>query len=962
MSDRAQPWETVRFSLFTLRMAATNPAPEEVHWYFGAFVVWEAQRRLERSGKTVRLGPRAFDLLLQLLKRAGQFVSKEELLSAVWTDVVVEEASVRVHMSILRKALGVPGESDGCTQWISNLPLRGYRFNGHVRREPAGPAADAESRPAATRFTPLPVRLTDLVGREPDLKRVLESLAECRLVTIVGTGGIGKTRLAIHAAECHHRAHGGEVAFTDLSPLISESHVLGTLASSVGVPADVPDIAQAITQRLAGREVLLLVDNCEHVIDALAMRIAPLLAVLPGLRILATSREPLRMEGEHVLRLPALAVPDIDQIPLTQALQWPSVALLVERAKSAGAGAFDDTHGPLLAKISRHVDGIPLAIELVAARLGVQPVADLAQRLDDHMRLYAFSRAAFSRSAAPRHRTLAAALDWSIALLGDTELRLFRWLSVFRGRFDVESALRVSAGGMDAETAFDALISLVNKSLVFFDSNDAVAPYRLLDTTRSYAAALLAQSDEGPALLRRHAASMHDLMKAAAAELSDLTEQAWTDRYAHRLDDLRFALEVCLTQQPDAKMAASLLTASAPLWFHLAHVVEYRDRILAALELAQRPPTPDTETATWLYTALVSALLHTGRSTPELAVAADKALAGALAVKIPVLELQARWGRCTRDMFGGEYGAALEQAHTLMATAESWSDPAALNLAHRVMAMANHFSGRFQVSRAHSEASLLIGGGRGQARANMVGVNAIVAAKALLCRTLSIQGDATKALDEARDAVQRAQAAGWSVSLCSALFGACPVALWAGERALAARWVNLMLEEARRRGLVGWLRHAEWFAQGLQVQVAPDRDACVRDVAGRLSDYEAPHKEMLVTFCIDWVDDDLIARVSRGESPWVAAEVWRAAGWRAERASDIEGAERLYARALETARTQGAIAWELRAALSLGELWTGLGRREQAMSLLRESGARAPSSGKDPSLARLRRLLGRLSA
>ena len=891
--------------------ALSDLASAEVRWYFGVFVLWEAQRRLERAGEAVRMGPRAFDLLLQLIKRAGEFVSKDDLLAAVWAGVVVEEASVRVHMSTLRKALGEPGKSDECKEWISNIPLRGYRFNGRVRREAAGLSAKPAAPLPDPGFTPLPVRLTELVGREADLASVLESLETRRLVTIVGTGGIGKTRLAIHAAEIHQHTHGTEIAFIDLSSLISQDHVLGTLARAVGVPADLPDIAGAITQRLRARAVLLLIDNCEHMVDSLALPIDGLLSVLPGLRILATSREALRVAGEYVFRLPTLAIPDTAQISLTQALHWPSVELLVERAKAAGAGAFDESHGPLLAQIARQIDGIPLAIELVAARLGVQPVADLARRLDDHMRLYAFSRAALAR-----HRTLAAALDWSIALLSDTELRLFRWLSVFRGRFDVESALGVSAGGMDTEVAFDALISLVNKSLVFFDSNDAVAPYRLLDTTRSYAAALLAQSDERSALLRRHAVLMRDLMKAAAAELSDLTEQAWADRYAHRLDDVRFALEVCLTQQPDPKMAASLVTASAPLWFHLAQVVEYRDRVSAALALVDRQPARDTETATWLNTALVSALLHTGRSTPELGAAADEALAGALAVKIPVLELQARWGRCTHDMFRGEYPAALDQAHTLMAAAQSWSDPAALNLAHRVMAMANHFCGHFGVARVHSEASVRVGGGLGHARANMVGVNAIVAAKAMLSRTLWVQGETAKALEEASDAVGRAQAAGKSVSLCSALYGACPVALWAGELDLAAGWIHLMTDEAQRKGLVGWLRYAEWFSQGLQLSITPDRDLYVREVAGQLATYDAPHREMLATFCIDWVDDDLIERVSRGESPWVAAEVWRAAGWRAEQNAASDEAEAFYLRAIETARQQGAVAWEQRAALA----------------------------------------------
>ncbi|KWT87606.1 MULTISPECIES: winged helix-turn-helix domain-containing protein [unclassified Variovorax] len=890
--------------------ATPVPTPAEVRWYFGAFIVWEAQRRLERFGQTVRLGPRAFDLLLQLIKRAGEVMSKDELLAAVWTGVVVEDASVRVHMSTLRKALGQPDESDGCREWISNIPLRGYRFNGKVLREAAEVLAGRSPCAVAPAFTKLPLRLTELVGRKAEVETVLASLETRRLVTIVGTGGIGKTSLAIHAAECHQRQRGIQVAFVDLSPLISPDHVLSTLARSVGAPADLPDTVQAIQQCLASRDVLLLIDNCEHVVDSLALSIVSLLTALPGLRILATSREALRVAGEHVLRLSVLAVPGVDSLSLAEAMRWPSVQLLVERAKAAGAGGFGDAHAPLLAGISRQVDGIPLAIELVAARLGVQAPGDLARRLDDHMRLYASG----NRAAIPRHRTLAAALDWSIALLSEMELRLLRALSVFRGRFDVDAALGVVAGDIDQEAAFDALISLVNKSLVFFDSNDATAPYRLLDTTRSYAAALLAQSDERAVLLRRHASLMLDVMKAATAELSDLSEQAWIDRHGYHLDDVRFALEVSLAQQPDAKLAASLATASAPLWFHLAQVVEYRKRLSAALALVDSQPVPDTETATWLNTALVSALLHTGGSMPELDAASERALAGALAAGIPVLELQARWGRCTHDMFRGEYSAALQQAEALMAAAETWSDPAALNLSHRVMAMASHFSGRFEASRQHSEASLRAGGGLGHTRANMVGVNAIVAAKAMLCRTLWIQGNTEGALEEAADAVARAKAAGKSVSLCAALYGACPVALWSGERALARTWVHMMMDEAQRKGLVGWYRYAQWFFQGLQLDTVDGGDGYIDSVAAQLSGYDMPRREMLATFCTRWVDNELIERVSRGESPWVAAEVWRAAGWHAEARGALGEAKALYRKAEDIARQQGAKGWALRAA------------------------------------------------
>ena len=600
--------------------AGPPQAIAEVQWRFGPFVVRETQRRLERAGEAVRLGFRSFELLLHLVKHAGEVLSKDELLSTVWAGVVVEEASVRVQMSMLRKVLGQPGAGDECVEWISNIPLKGYRFNGKVLCEHLGTAGYGAPSPLVTAplaspsvtapFTKLPTRLTRLIGRELDLERLLAAMDTSRIVTLAGPGGIGKTRLAIRAAEFHQAHTTTQTAFVDLSPLICEDHVAGAVAQSVGVPSDAPATTQAIQQRLAGRDVLLLIDNCEHVVDALAPLIARLLSTLPRLRILATSREAFRMEGERVLRLAALAVPEMEQLTLAKAMRSPAVELLVERALAAGARQFGDSDGALLARIARQVDGIPLAIELVAARLGVQSINDLASRLNDHMRLYSTGNAA----VLARHRTLAAALDWSIALLNPQELRLFRFLSVFRGRFDLNSALSLAEEDMDTEAAFDALISLANKSLVAFDNTDAVAPYRLLGTTRSYAANLLSRTGESLVLGRRHAELMRDLMNEATAQQRKLDVDTWTERYAHHLDDVRAALDACLAQQGsaekdakiDAEIGAALAVASAPLWVQSSQIEEYRDRVLATIARVERLLDTDGKTVSGLRLALAA--------------------------------------------------------------------------------------------------------------------------------------------------------------------------------------------------------------------------------------------------------------------------------------------------------------------------------------------------------------------
>jgi len=906
-----------------------------VRWHFGPFIANESQHRLERSGQVVPLGARAFDLLLHLLHHAGQLVEKHTLLSAVWNDVVVEEASVRVHMSLLRKALGTPGDHDGCREWITTVPLRGYRFNGKPQRhEQEDDSPDRSQSRCGTMaqlpFTPPPLRLTGLVGRDPEVSAVLTALESHRLVTIVGAGGIGKTSVAIRVAEQLQSGNTVQVAFVDLAPLISSDHVLGTMVRSLGMTADLPDPLQAITKNLAGRDVLLLVDNCEHVLDALIHPIPLLLAALPRLHILATSREPLRLAGESVLRLPTLSVPDNDPPTLDQALRWSSVELLVERALAAGSAAFSEPEAPLLARISRRLDGIPLAIELVAARLGAQPVEDLALRLDDHMRLHSTGY----RSSLPRHRTLAATLDWSTALLDPDELRVFRRLSMLRGNFDIESALGVTAVDMEREQAFDALISLVEKSLIFFDGSDAAACYRLLDTTRSYAADLLEKSGEREAMLQQHGRFMLDLMKTATSKLPILSAEAWSERYAHHLDNVRFALGNCVTGQNGLQTAAALLTASQPLWFHLSRVAEYRDRTAATLALVEQQKEPDIETQTRLLIALVVALLHADALDPSLGEICRRGLVGAQLLQSRELERQVLWARSMHDMFRGEYTIAWQQAQTLLSTAQMWSDPAALNLALRVSSMTSHFRGRFDEARHYSEAALPLNRDQARTGNNTVGVDPLVAVQTNLMRTLWIQGKTAQALDLANEAVERGTAARHAVSTCVALYGACPVALWSGEIELASRWIHLMHEEAQRGGLVGWLRYANWYRQGLQLHTAADPESHIRKVSAQLASYHEAHRELLVTFCPEWIDDSMIERVTSGGGLWVAAEVWRAAGRLSEQKEQLQEAEGFYLRAIDVARQQSAGAWKLRAAMSLARLWAGQGQLHRGISLL----------------------------
>ncbi|MDP9890941.1 putative ATPase/DNA-binding winged helix-turn-helix (wHTH) protein [Variovorax boronicumulans] len=882
-------------------------------WRFGAFSLWENAPRLERDGQPVRLGSRAIGLLVALVGRAGEVISKDELLAAVWPDTAVEEASVRVHMSILRKALGPPGAEDGCLEWIANIPLRGYRFLGRVHCELVASAVAALAAHASLPDGPaaLPARVSSLVGREVEIERVLGMLATSRLVTIAGPGGVGKTSVAIRVAARHRERLQAPFGFVDLAPLTSQDHVLTTMARAIGVRGGAPDIEEAIVQRLEGQAMLLLVDNCEHVIERLSPLLGRLLAALPRLRVLATSREVLRVAGEHVFRLMPLAVQQSQPGSLAHALRSPAVQLLVERAQAAGADAFDDASSGPLTRICRQVDGIPLAIELVAARLGTQPVGELAFRLDDHMRLHSTAR----QPTLARHRTLAATLDWSIGLLGDAELLLFRRLSVFRAYFGIAAALSVAASALDPDVASDALLNLASKSLVVYDTDQgADSPYRLLDTTRSYAHALLVRAEEKEAVSKSHALFMLDLMGIATADLASLDADAWTQRYRGCLEDVRAALDACIGHHDDMKMAGALTVASAPLWFRLSEVSEYRDRVRAALDQVDALKVPDRLTAGRLEIALYNALWHTGGTVPEMTQACERALACALELKIKTLEFQARWGLCALNVTRGAYTPALRHAEFLSEFASHSTNAVTRNLSHRMLALASHFCGAFAHARAHAEAAADVDDAIRRNHANAFQPDARTTAMAILARTQWIQGESRLAMTTAIRCVEEAEALGHALSLCVALFWICPMAIWAREQEAARAWTDTLLQQTRSKGFAYWHAWALCYDDAMKLGEVEDAGAHIDTVAAKVLAMDEPRREMMVTFCDRWVDDDLVARAKRGEGQWSAAEVCRAAGRRMELQGNDAEAEALYLQAHALARSQGALAWERRAA------------------------------------------------
>jgi predicted ATPase/DNA-binding winged helix-turn-helix (wHTH) protein len=520
---------------------------------FDRIEVRPAQRELLVDGQPAALGARAFDLLLALIEHRDRVVSKNELLDLVWPGLVVEENNLQVQVSTLRKVLGPKA--------IATVPGRGYRFT-LVGEEPEAPA------PSPLRAT-LPPRPPTLLGRDADLDALLDLLDLHSLVTLVGPGGIGKTTLARCAAQARSTAWADGCAWVELASLTDGRLIAGSIAQALDLQlAPGGDPHAALMAALKPMQLLLVVDNAEHLVDALAPLVQTLLSHTPGLRLLVTSQSPLRVQGEQLLRLEALAVPPPDA-DAKLAATFGAVALFTERARAADRrfvlGPDNIAH---VIEICRRLDGLPLALELAASRVPLLGARGVAERLDDRFKLLAGG----SRTAPTRQQTLQAALEWSLALLPAVEQRLFQQLGVFAGGFTLPLASEVLADdGLDEWALIDALAVLVEHSLLSVSGGE-VPRYALSETARAYA---LSSSAQAWLPRVRHAAAMRRFFDAAPTDWLQMTDADWLARYEPELDNLRAALAFAQAQG-DASTLVSLVGAAAPLWHHLSLYDEAR--------------------------------------------------------------------------------------------------------------------------------------------------------------------------------------------------------------------------------------------------------------------------------------------------------------------------------------------------------------------------------------------------
>ena len=552
---------------------------------FGRFELIADKRVLYKDGCPVDLGARAFDVLSVLVDRRGRVVTKEELLDLVWTGRVVEENNLQVQISTLRKVLG--------PRAITTIPGRGYCFVLASREGESSGAA-----PETPRRHNLPVRLTPLIGRDGDLAVLTLTLQGTRMLTLTGVGGVGKTRLALElGASCLERFVDG-VWLVQLAPLTDARQVSRAVATVFAIREQRTSPLEALIDAIASSELLLLIDNCEHVIDDAARVCHEILTRCERVRIVATSREALRIPGESQYRVVPLDVPpansshDVDSVYCYSAMH-----LFTERARSADPQfAIDEVSVPLAAEICRQLDGIPLAIELAAARLRSMSVDEVHARLERRLDLLSEGW----RIADPRQQTLRALIDWSHELLADGEQAVFRRLSAFAGHWSLRAAEAVCTDGqVTRENVVRAISGLVEKNLLIASGQGSETPYSMLETLREYAAERLSDAGEEAATHGRHLAHFVALAEEAEPMLHGSSQQSWLERLEADHDNFRVALKRA-TESTDIHVnGLRLAGALGDFWWMRGYLAEGH-RWLSAL-LAAAPDAPPAVRAKALH-------------------------------------------------------------------------------------------------------------------------------------------------------------------------------------------------------------------------------------------------------------------------------------------------------------------------------------------------------------------------
>jgi predicted ATPase/DNA-binding winged helix-turn-helix (wHTH) protein len=897
---------------------------------FGPFELVRSRKLLLQNGRPVRLGSRAIDLLMVLVERAGEVVGKNELIAHVWPNTIVEENNLRVHLTALRKCLGAgqPG-----ARYIINVAGRGYSFVAPVARAQGSPARLASSQ--APIPGNLPAAISRPIGRTLAVDTVAHLLGGHRLVTVIGHGGIGKSTVAVAAAEQIGDSFPAGVFFTDLTAIFDPAHIPATLASAIGTSVPVADPVASLMMHVRDAQLLLLVDNCEHLIADVAEVAARLLRGSSRLRILATSREPLQVDGEQVYQLSSLESPGEAGLPTAaEAMTFPAVQLFAERATNGFENfAVTDANAALIARICRRLDGVPLAIEIVAARAGLVGVHALDLGEEDAEILAARGR----RTAAARHRSLRATLDWSYRHLTDAEQKVFMRLAVFRGWFTAPAAVAVvSDGQIDEGSALEALMSLVGKSLVATEISDQDFRYRLLHVTRLYAAEHLQMAGDAQAAWHRHGEFLCGFLERAILELATQSRSRWLQIHQSSIEDIRAVMEWAFGPHGDALLGARLTAAAGTFGFQAALIEEFRGWTETALLAVRGLPVAQPDLEVRLAVAL--SVLRNRMADPPSAVDADidRMIALTREGGVPQNVIWPTTSRALMMLDFGDYATAASSLSELEANVRRQDDAFAALTVDRVGAMVCHWAGDHRRARQLAERVLRHPAQSIPSLYSPLSVDRRVSMRVVLARILWLEGLADQAHELAGEVLDLATSDSPN-ALCDALGHAVvPIAFWRGDMQEAAAMTETLLEHSRRYTLTRWHIAANCFQMALR-SGAGALTTAADDPLAQAAPLPGLQRDLMGTISDQWFDAATATRGEHQQGGWCTPELLRRHAQiqlRQGTASGRRQAQGSLEASLAVARNQGALAWELRTATTLASLWHEDGRVTDAAALL----------------------------
>jgi len=913
---------------------------------------WEvdlARRELRSRGILIPLGSRAFEIIEVFVQAGGELVSKYDLMARVWPGAIVEENTLQFHISAIRKALGAD------RRLLKTVSRKGYRLLGTWTIRHGNRPADVVDlglvpRPDHSFRTNVPVAASALIDRIVEGRQLLDVLSAYRVVTLTGPGGIGKSVLALDVARNLFPAFGGDCWLVEFVSLSDPGLVPSAVAFAVGLRVGSNEIsAEAFARTIGAQKLLLVLDNCEHLVDAVARLAETVVRMCPRTSILATSREILGVDGEYVYRVLPLDVPPEHQETLDNVLGHSATQLFIARTRALNSNFSPDAESSQeIATICRRLDGIPLAIEFAAARAATLGVPEVAARLDDRFALLTSGR----RTALPRHQTLRATLDWSYELLSQSERSLLHRLSIFPAGFTLQSAAAVMSDGDGVEFRIeDGISDLVSKSLVTLDASAHTTRWRLLETTRVYAYEKLVVSGEAQRSSRLIAEFFRDLLASASfgTESKPIFEQIGP--FVREVDNVRATLSWAFGAGVDAALGCCLTAAAMDLWLAASLLTDCCAWGRKAVK--QIGELEGSRIEMMLQTGLGLALLFTEAMSTAARDALTRGLS--LAQALDDVEYQRRalhglwlfFGRALQFRVQLAIGRQFEQL------ARNATDPAAQANADWLigtsqLALGEHLEAGERLHRAAEQYPLAM-----RYRDIMhFGIDVPASARCYLAGHLLLRGSLDTAVKVGERAIELAREIDHPTFLCFALaFPTSTLFLKLGDCEMTMRYVSELIDQAEQHSF-GPERQIGICAQGSLAARRGDSATGIRLLRTGVGGMREMEYHLFLPFFlaelaevlafagqIDEAYGEVEAALQLAietESLWFVPEAIRIKGEILSRGAcnDRAAVEALFRQSIEQARRQQALYWELRAATSLSEHWMAEDRTSEARELL----------------------------